>query len=71
MILIGLWQGWPAQLVSGSALFAPIWFFIASRITARFVPEADKRFQDIPLIMYFSLNLTQAMFFAMKGGMGL
>jgi hypothetical protein len=57
MILIGWWHDWPAQLARGSSL-APILSFVASRITARYVPVSDKRFHDLPLIMYFSLILT-------------
>lgn len=61
--LIGWWQDWPAQLVSCTSLLAPVLFFSATRIVARFIPESDKRFSDFPLIMYFGLNLTHVGFF--------
>lgn len=60
--LIGWWQDWPAQLASCANMLAPILFFSAARVTARFVPESDRRFHDFPLAMYFSLNLTLVMF---------
>lgn len=57
MVLVGWWQDWPTQVASSCTLVRPVVAFMASRMAARFIPKKDERYCDIPITVYFGLNI--------------